>query len=149
MGNYKNMSDYYDVIMTSGYYNYEKIVDAILRYQPLGNFLEIGCGTGLILELLAKIQPTKTIMGIDLTEEMLTIAQNRLQHFPNVFLLSQNIIDLTLTEQYDIAFSYGGVWYFVIDGDQEPFLVSHLPSDTDNHKGFARLAQYVSTVNYY
>ena len=86
MGNYKNMSDYYDVIMTSGYYNYEKIVDAILRYQPLGNFLEIGCGTGLILELLAKIQPTKTIMGIDLTEEMLTIAQNRLQHFPNVFL---------------------------------------------------------------
>jgi hypothetical protein len=84
-------------------------------------------------------------MGIDLTEEMLTIAQNRLQHFPNVFLLSQNIIDLTLTEQYDIAFSYGGVWYFVIDGDQEPFLASHLPSDTDNHKGFARLAQYVST----
>ncbi len=30
MGDYTNMSGYYDLIMTSGYYDYEKIVDHIL-----------------------------------------------------------------------------------------------------------------------
>ncbi len=84
------------------------------------------------------------ITGVDLTEAMLKIAQKRLQPFSNVCLSLQNVICLTLQEQYDLVFSYGGVWYFVIDGDKEPFLVSHLPSDMDNCQGFAQLAKYVS-----
>jgi 2-polyprenyl-3-methyl-5-hydroxy-6-metoxy-1,4-benzoquinol methylase len=53
MGDYSNMANYYDVIMTSGYYDYEKIVNNLVTHEPLHHVLEIGCGTGLILEELA------------------------------------------------------------------------------------------------
>ena len=141
---YTNMSAYYDVIMTSGYYDYEKIVQSILSDGDFTNVLEIGCGTGLILEELAKQRPQAKITGMDLTEAMLAIARKRLQPFPNVSLTRQNIMQLQLEQQYQLAFSYGGVWYFVIDGDKEPVLISHLPEDTDNHQGFAHLGKHIS-----
>nr|MDZ8061902.1 class I SAM-dependent methyltransferase [Nostoc sp. EkiNYC01] len=143
MSSYTPMSHYYDTIMTSGYYNYEIIANSILNYMSARKILEIGCGTGLILEKLAHMQVFDTIVGVDLTEEMLAIAEKRLHLFSHVKLSLQNIIDLSLPEEYDLAFSYGGVWYFVIDGDREPFLVSHLVSDVDNHQGFARLTKHI------
>ncbi|MDB5809630.1 MAG: Methylase involved in ubiquinone/menaquinone biosynthesis [Betaproteobacteria bacterium] len=144
MGDYTNMSAYYDVIMTSGYYDYEKIVQSILSDGEFTNVLEIGCGTGLILEELAKQRPKASITGMDLTEAMLDIARKRLQSFPNVSLTQQNIMQFKLEQQYQLAFSYGGVWYFVIDGDKEPVMISHLPDDADNHQGFAQLGKHVS-----
>ena len=144
MASYTNMSTYYDVIMTPGPYDYEKIVHDLLDYLPFQSILEIGCGTGLVLEKLAKkLQHIERIMGMDITESMLTIAQERLRDFPNVFLSCQDVVNLTLNEQYDVAFSYGGTWSFVVDGDQEPFLVSHLSDDSDNQKSFAMVAKYV------
>lgn len=145
VGDYTNMSAYYDVIMTSGYYDYAAIVDGLLAQGPVKSVLELGCGTGLILEEMAKRPGAPSIAGVDLTEAMLAIARKRLQSFSNVSLSLQNVIDFDLEQQYELAFSYGGVWYFVIDGDQEPFLVSHLPEDDHNHRGMARLARHVAT----
>lgn len=138
------MSKHYDDIMTSGYYDYKKIVDNLLEYQPLQSVLEIGCGTGLILEELTTRHSVDNIMGFDLTESMLSIAHERLQAFPRISLSLQNVLHLTLPDQYDLAFSYGGVWYFVIDGEKEPIFVSHIPDDADNHQGFARVAEHIA-----
>ena len=74
---------------------------------------------------------------------MLAIAQKRLQQFPDVTLSLQNVLHLTLQEQFTLAFSYGGVWYFVIDGDREPFLVSHIVDDAHNHQGFEQVAKHI------
>lgn len=144
MGDYTNMAGYYDVIMTSGYYDYAKIVDSLVSHRPQRNVLEIGCGTGLILEELAKRQPHLPITGIDLTAPMLSIAQERLAPFTSVSLSQQNITELSLNEKHELAFSYGGVWYFVIDGDKEPFLVSHIADEKANHLGFAHLAKHIT-----
>ena len=143
MGDYTNMSSYYDVIMTSGYYDYAKIVDSLVSHKPTQNVLEIGCGTGLILEELAKRQPQLPITGIDLTAPMLSIAKKRLAPFPTISLSQQNIVELSLNEKHEMAFSYGGVWYFVIDGDKEPFLVSHIADERANHLGFEHLAKHI------
>jgi SAM-dependent methyltransferase len=143
MGDYTNMAGYYDVIMTSGYYDYEKIVDSLVAHRPERNVLEIGCGTGLILEELAKRQPQLPITGIDLTAPMLSIAQKRLAPFSTVSLSQQNITELSLDEKHELAFSYGGVWYFVIDGDKEPFMVSHIADANANHAGFEHLAKHI------
>ena len=143
MGDYTNMAGYYDVIMTSGYYDYAKIVDSLVAHRPQRNVLEIGCGTGLILEELAKRQPLLPITGIDLTAPMLSIAQKRLAPFATVSLSQQNITELSLDAQHELAFSYGGVWYFVIDGDKEPFLVSHIADEKANHLGFQHLAKHM------
>jgi len=43
-----------------------------------------------------------------------------------------------------LAFSYGGVWYFVIDGDKEPFLVSHIPDHASNVQGLEKMAQHIA-----
>ena len=144
MGDYTNMAGYYDVIMTSGYYDYTKIVDSLFAHQPQRNVLEIGCGTGLILEELAKRQPQLPITGIDLTGPMLSIAQKRLSGFSTVSLSQQNITELALDDEHDLAFSYGGVWYFVIDGDKEPLLVSHIADAHANHLGFEHLAKHMA-----
>ncbi len=144
MGDYTNMSAYYDAIMTSGYYDYKSIVDNLLEHEPYQHVLEIGCGTGLILEELAKRKHVTSIMGVDLTQSMLAIAQERLGGFSNLKLSNQDVTKLTLDKQYDLVFSYGGVWYFVIDGDNEPFLVSHIPDAHANEQGFEQLSKYVS-----
>jgi len=140
---YTNMSAYYDVIMTSGYYDYPGIVDSLLSHPPIQNVIEIGCGTGLILEEIAKREPSMRLRGIDLTQAMLDIAAHRLQSYPNIELSQQNVVDFDLKEQFDVAYSYGGVWYFVIDGEQEPFMVSHIADHDMNVKGLQHLAKHL------
>ena len=144
MGDYSNMASYYDVIMTSGYYDYAKIVDSLVLQDNIEKVLEIGCGTGLILEELARRKPSIQISGIDLTAPMLAIAKERLEPFKNVALFEQDVCNLSLPSAHNLAFSYGGVWYFVIDGDKEPFLVSHISDHEANLQGFEKMAQHIA-----
>ncbi|NBX55326.1 MAG: class I SAM-dependent methyltransferase [Betaproteobacteria bacterium] len=144
MGDYTNMSAYYDVIMTSGYYDYDQIVTQLMQQADFRHVLEIGCGTGLIMEALAKRRPDVEIAGIDLTQAMLNIAQERLKGFPNVSLARENVTQMQLSHPYEVAFSYGGVWYFVFDGDKEPFMVSHIPDELGNLEGLARVAAHIT-----
>ena len=144
MGDYSNMASYYDVIMTSGYYNYAKIVDSLVLQDNIEKVLEIGCGTGLILEELARRKPSIQISGIDLTAPMLAIAKERLKPFKNVVLSQQDVCNLSLPSAHNVAFSYGGVWYFVIDGDKQPFLVSHISDHEANLQGLEKMAQHIA-----
>jgi SAM-dependent methyltransferase len=144
MGDYTNMSSYYDVIMTSGYYDYAQIVNNLEQHGPFANILEVGCGTGLILEEFGRRHSGANITGIDLTEAMLKQARERLAAYPAIDLRQQNVCSLALNKKYEAAFSYGGVWYFVIDGDKEPFMVSHIPGDADNRSGLEKLAAHIA-----
>ena len=143
MGDYTNMSGYYDLIMTSGYYDYPKIVDALMTVEGFHSVLEIGCGTGLILEELAKRANGIEITGFDLTPAMLSIAQQRLASYAHVHLLNQNVTGLQLSSRFDLAFSYGGVWYFVMDEGQPLFMVSHIADHQANWDGLTRVAQHI------
>ena len=145
MGHYTNMSGYYDVIMTSGYYDYPKIVDGLINGHSVHTVLELGCGTGLIIEELAKRKPDMPITGVDLTPEMLAIAEQRLSAYRNVHLSRQNVCQLQLSQKHDLVFSYGGVWYFVVEQGKAPFMVSHIPSHEDNVAGIQKMASYISS----
>jgi len=142
---YTNMSAYYDTIMTNGYYDYQAIASELMRHSFSGNSLEVGCGTGLILSELAQQCSTGKIVGIDLTQAMLAIAQERLRRFPHIQLVLQNVLHLSLPQRFDLAFSYGGVWYFCKDGNSEPVLVSHITNEADNHQGLQRISDHIST----
>ena len=76
MGDYTRMSGYYDLIMTSGYYDYGAIVDALDLSVDVRSVLEIGSGTGLILERLVTRYPALDVDGVDLTPAMLDIARD-------------------------------------------------------------------------
>jgi trans-aconitate methyltransferase len=130
--------------MTSGYYDYDAIADSILSCPPFHSLLEIGCGTGLILDTLAKRRPDLAMTGIDLTTAMLDIAAQRLHQHKAITLTQANVTTFDLKQKYDLAFSYGGVWYFVSDGKNQPFMVSHLAEHSDNESGLAHLANHLN-----
>jgi SAM-dependent methyltransferase len=140
------MSAYYDLIMTSGYYDYDAIVDHLARFDQAQAVLEIGVGTGLIVERLAARRPASDITGIDLTQAMLDIAAERLRSNPQITLHRQNIVTLSLDREFDLAFSYGGVWYFVGGDDVDGFsMISHIRDEQENQQGFERLAAHLPT----
>jgi SAM-dependent methyltransferase len=142
MGDYTRMAGYYDLIMTSGYYDYEAVVDALHPDADVRSVVEIGVGTGLILERLVARCPDLSVAGVDLTEAMLDIARDRLAGFPQVSLHLQDVVSLRLDRTFDLAFSYGGVWYFVPDGDGFS-MISHIRDDEANAEGLRRVAEHV------
>lgn len=144
MGDYTKMAAYYDVIMTSGYYDYQKIVDELPLAPDQRSILEIGCGTGLILEEIARRHPEVSLTGVDLTAAMLVIAQERLAPFTNVTLRRQNVVELALARTYEMVFSYGGVWFFIADPGKEPYLASHITDEQSNQVGLARLVEHIA-----
>lgn len=141
------MAEYYDTIMLSGYYDYDAIVKNIECLHKGSKILEVGCGTGLILEKLVKQSRLHSLTGIDLTKAMLDIARKRLNSYDNIHLFKQNVITLELPELYDTAFSYGGVWYFSKQ-DGMLSLVSHLSEHTDNEQGWENLSRYIRSGGY-
>lgn len=71
--------------------------------------LEVGCGTGFNLELLARRYPQAKLLGLDLSPDMLTHAQKRLQPFGDRIRLEQRPYPLGESQQdsFDfIVFSY-------------------------------------------
>ncbi len=91
MNEYTAIADYYDLLMTSGYYQYGKIANIIsLTIQKDDNIIEIGVGSGLLLKKLLEIDPEYNLTGIDHTPEMIAIAKKRLPD--NVQLFEADVI---------------------------------------------------------
>ncbi len=145
MGDYTSMSEYYDLIMTSGYYDYDAIVDHLAKFDQAQSVLEIGSGTGLILQRLVARRPELKLAGIDLTQAMLDIAVERLKPHPQISMHLQNVTTLGLDRSYDLAYSYGGVWYFVRGEGPEDFtMISHIRDEQENPQGFDRIADHLT-----
>ncbi|WP_229801425.1 AMP-binding protein [Tateyamaria omphalii] len=127
---YNDYSSFYDLAMNrSGYYDYEGAARHLLKHLPEeGRVLEIGVGTGLLLERLAKIAPPGVkFLGVDHTQEMIDVAQERFKDFDNVELRCADICDFQADEKFNFAFSHGGVWVFL-----ENILLSHINNEGIN-----------------
>lgn len=60
-------------------------LDQIERYVPTrGAMLDIGCGHGLVANLLAITGPERTVLGIDLDEHKIASAQQTVGHRANI-----------------------------------------------------------------
>jgi SAM-dependent methyltransferase len=140
------MAAHYDDIMVLGqYYDYPAIAEHLAAVRDVHQVLEVGVGTGLVVEHLLKYRyDYAAVTGIDITAGMLAIARERLQFYPQVDLQEQNVVHLDLSGRaYDLAFSYGGTWYFVPDGHSYA-MVSHIRDDQDNARGLERVAAHLA-----
>jgi SAM-dependent methyltransferase len=144
--NYSAMAGHYDDIMLLGrYYDYSAVAQHLAAMSDVRRVLEVGVGTGLVVEHLLRCRSDyDAVTGVDLTPGMLAIARERLQSHPQVDLQEQNVVQLDLGgRDYDLAFSYGGVWYFVPDGESYA-LISHIRDDDANARGMARVAAHLA-----
>ncbi|MGW8375908.1 class I SAM-dependent methyltransferase [Streptomyces sp. ODS28] len=139
MDSYADLARYYDLIMTTGYYDYEAYAQALsARFGPGDEVLEVGVGTGLVCErLLGHGAAGPRLTGVDHTGDMVALARERLGD--RVRLAVRDILDLAWPERFDAAYSVGGVWYHVPDGDGIA-LGSHLLDEEDNVRGLSNLA---------
>jgi ubiquinone/menaquinone biosynthesis C-methylase UbiE len=48
-----------------------------LRLRPTDRVLDVGCGTGALLERLSKVHPASLLSGVDPVPEMLAVARRR------------------------------------------------------------------------
>ncbi len=141
MNEYTSMTEYYDALMTSGYYDYDAIAKSLTTIlQDRKKILELGVGTGLLAQKLLHYHPDCEFTGIDFTASMLEKAKERLPQ--NVQLLEQDVTTLKLGNRFEAAFGNGGVWGFINTG-KEYILVSHLTDTEDNIKALRRVAEHL------
>ena len=83
----------------------ESLVDVALARLPTeGCLLDVCCGTGDILEAVAKARPDIRATGLDLTEPMLEIAQARVKGLDNVRLVSGDAMHIPFPDgEFDLV----------------------------------------------
>ena len=141
MNTYRNIARHYDLLMTSGYYDYEALSEDLQQVVDQDDrVLELGVGTGLIAERLLSDCPDINFTGIDITEGMLEQAKTRLGEQASLHLADVGTFEAD--EPYDVVFSCGGVWYLIDDEEEDEFqLCSHIPDSDISRQAFANVMQ--------
>lgn len=86
---------------------------SILPRSPGAQILDLGCGTGLELDLYLTLNPSAAVTGIDLSAEMLDALGRK---HPEVTLLCGSYFDLPLGEdRFDAAVSVESLHHFTKD----------------------------------
>ena len=66
--------------------HYKILLDEIYKQQPLNKFLDVGCGTGILLEHICNSNANIFNYGIDLSENMIDQAKERLKNKANLIV---------------------------------------------------------------
>jgi ubiquinone/menaquinone biosynthesis C-methylase UbiE len=118
MTSYNRFAEVYDQLMTDvPYQEYVEWIQACAPANTHPTLLDIGCGTGTMAELL--VEAGYAVTGIDLSEEMLAIAAERLQQKGyNVPLFAMSMAELDGFEQIDTAIiPIDSINYVTSEGD--------------------------------
>lgn len=104
---FNRWASYYDWFFPSVFY--QALHKRLLEYVELpesANILDLGCGTGKLLDRLAAHFPRVRGTGLDLSTEMLQIARHQNRHHPRLVHLQGNALELPFaTGQFDAVFN--------------------------------------------
>ncbi|MBV8238860.1 MAG: methyltransferase domain-containing protein [Sphingomonas sp.] len=81
-----------------------------------GRALDIGCGAGVTSLALAAARPGLSIVGVDLSEQLVAVARARARGIANLDYRTGNVVDFAEAthgaNRFDLAFSRHGVMFF-------------------------------------
>lgn len=141
LNTYEGIAQYYDVLMTNGYYDYDELTrDLMAIIGSRQQILELGVGTGLVAEGLLKQNPNLDLTGLDNTASMLAQAKTRLKDKIQYEL--QDVTRLALDKKFDASFSVGGCWYFIDHGDRLEFC-SHIDDRQTCEESLRKVVQHL------
>lgn len=88
-------------------------LQAWAQISPLANVLDVGCGTGEFEQRLLRESSAQRVVGVDLSENMLAIAQQKFHAHPNVQFQHASVLALPFSEQtFDVVVSANAFHYF-------------------------------------
>lgn len=73
-------------------------------YYKNQRILDVGCGCGGTMKILAKENPSSLVCGININEKQLGIAKEHFDDLGNVYVKNKNIYDLNSNEKFDIIY---------------------------------------------
>jgi SAM-dependent methyltransferase len=117
---YTKFAYYYDRLMDNlPYTNWLQFMDVCWdRYGKPQTLVDLGCGTGSLAIPLA--QNGLQVTGIDLSEDMLAVAQNKSQIISGVHIawVQQDMREWELHEQVDAAVSFCDCLNYILEEDE-------------------------------
>jgi S-adenosylmethionine-diacylgycerolhomoserine-N-methlytransferase len=129
----------YDATRWSFLFGRKQILDLIPELPSQPRVMEVGCGTGKNLERLEYCLPDAQILGVDLSNEMLGIARERLDESPQLsFMQTQYGSRPLQKEPFDlILLSYS----LTMLGDDVEYVVQQLARDL-NPQGYVAVVDF-------
>lgn len=83
------------------------------QIAPTDRVLDVACGTGEFERLILKENPSQNMVAVDISDEMLTIAQQKLQPYPNVHFQNASVSALPFPDMsFDTVISANAFHYF-------------------------------------
>lgn len=128
MSGYDVIAEFYDSVVADPTEKGLWLKRLIKQYSPNAqNVLELACGTGSLLEVLAK---DYQVVGLDNSAEMLKHARNRL---PNTEFILANMADFKLDQKFDAVLCiYDSINHLIRFSDWQKMFTAvaeHLESD--------------------
>lgn len=81
--------------------------------SPQDTVLDVGCGTGEFERLLLRENPYQQVTGVDISEKMLAIAQNKCSAYPQISFYTASASALPFTNKsFDVIVSASAFHFF-------------------------------------
>lgn len=110
---YDQMAQRYDQRWSTYISKTLSFLDAWAAIPPQAAVLDVGCGTGEFEQLVLSRYPNQQIAGVDISEQMLQIAQRKCQAYPNAVFRTASALTLPfLDHSFDVIVSANAFHYF-------------------------------------
>ncbi|MDZ8186863.1 MAG: class I SAM-dependent methyltransferase [Nostoc sp. ChiSLP02] len=110
---YNHLASIYDRRWKNYIYNTLSFLKTWAEISPLDTVLDVACGTGEFEKLLLAKNPNLKIVGVDISEEMLAIAQEKCRIYPQVSFHNASASALPFADNsFDIIVSASSFHYF-------------------------------------
>ena len=111
-GNYEYQRWFGSKLLKAGYQMTLEVIDRELKKIDFSNGLELGPGTGIWTKRLLARNPQAHLDLVDISKEMLGLAQKNLIQFKNINFYEKNFLEFVSEKKYFFFFSVRVVEYF-------------------------------------
>lgn len=116
---------------------YNQMVEALVLSIPFDknmeiNVIDLGCGTGTISKAVKTSFPNAKITCVDLAENMILMAKDKLRDFQGIKYLQGDFNNFIFPEKYNVVISSLALHHLISDEDKKDFYKKIYENLTDN-----------------